>query len=150
MSDSTNVEHAGVTPSERTVGTQLEAIFREATGRIVVTTFSSHIHRMQQILDLAVRFGRRVGLVGRSLVSHANTARDLGLLHVPDGLLVDLGIARDLPRHEVVLITAGSQAEAASALVDRDGRAPQGRARSRGAVVPLRIIPGNGGRSRTS
>ena len=84
MSDSTNVEHAGVTPSERSVGAHLEGIFRQATGRVVVTTFSSHIHRMQQVIDLAVRFGRRVALIGRSLNSHCAVARDLGLLAVPD------------------------------------------------------------------
>jgi ribonuclease J len=117
FSDSTNVEHAGVTPSERTVGGELEVIFRRATGRILVTTFSSHIHRMQQVVHLAVRFGRKVALVGRSLVSHVAVARDLGLLDVPDGTLVDLAAARDLPREQVTLITAGSQAEAASALV---------------------------------
>src|SRR5215813_12475377 len=101
MSDSTNVEHPGVTPSERSVGAHLEQIFREATGRVVVTTFSSHIHRMQQVIDLAVRYGRKVALVGRSLVSHVATARDLGLLGVADGTLVDLAILRDLPRDQV-------------------------------------------------
>src|SRR4029077_19604525 len=98
MSDSTNVEHPGVTPSERSVGVHLEQIFREATGRVVVTTFSSHIHRMQQVIDLAVRYGRKVAMVGRSLVSHVATARDLGLLHVRDDSLVDLPVARQLPR----------------------------------------------------
>src|SRR5262249_60292864 len=117
LSDSTNVEHPGVTPSERSVGAHLEQIFREATGRVVVTTFSSHIHRMQQVIDLAVRYGRKVALVGRSLVSHVATARDLGLLHVRDDSLVDLAVARELPRREGVLITAGRQAEAAAALV---------------------------------
>ncbi len=145
MSDSTNVEHAGVTPSERTVGTQLEAIFREATGRIVVTTFSSHIHRMQQVVDLAVRFRRRIGLVGRSLISHTSIARDLGLLHVPDGLFVDLGVARDLPRGEVVLLTAGSQAEAASALmrIAMDAHPKIGIEPGDTVVLSSRIIPGN-------
>jgi ribonuclease J len=145
MSDSTNVEHAGVTPSERTVGVQLEAIFRESTGRIVVTTFSSHIHRMQQVLDLAVRFGRKVGLVGRSLISHTDIARDLGLLHVPDGLFVDLGIARGLPRREVVLLTAGSQAEAASALmrIAMDAHPKIGIEPGDTVVLSSRIIPGN-------
>ena len=145
MSDSTNVEHAGVTASERTVGTQLEAIFREATGRIVVTTFSSHIHRMQQVLDLAVKFGRRVALVGRSLISHTSIARDLGLLQVPDGLFVDLGIARDLPRGQVVLLTAGSQAEAASALmrIAMDAHPKVGLAAGDTVVLSSRIIPGN-------
>jgi ribonuclease J len=145
FSDSTNVEHPGVTPSERTVGAQLESIFREAGGRILVTTFSSHIHRMQQVIDLAVRFRRKVALVGRSLVSHVAVARDLGLLTVGDGTLVDLGAARDLPRSEVVLITAGSQAEAASALVRIAMDAHKLVHLEAGDTVVLssRIIPGN-------
>jgi ribonuclease J len=145
MSDSTNVEHAGVTPSERSVGVHLEQIFREATGRVVVTTFSSHIHRMQQVIDLATRFGRKVGLVGRSLTSHVATARDLGLLRVADGTLVDLPVLRDLPRKEVTLITAGSQAEAASALVRIAMNAHKQVVLAPGDVVVLssRIIPGN-------
>ncbi len=145
MSDSTNVEHPGVTPSERSVGVHLEQIFREADGRVVVTTFSSHLHRMQQVIDLSVRHGRKVGLVGRSLVSHVATARDLGLLHVADGTLVDLAVLRDLPRHQVTLLTAGSQAEAASALVRIAMNAHKQAALSPGDVVILssRIIPGN-------
>jgi len=145
MSDSTNVEHPGVTPSERSVGVHLEQIFREATGRVVVTTFSSHIHRMQQVIDLATRFGRKVGLVGRSLTSHVATARDLGLLRVADGTLVDLPVLRDLPRKEVTLITAGSQAEAASALVRIAMNAHKQVVLAPGDVVVLssRIIPGN-------
>jgi ribonuclease J len=145
MSDSTNVEHAGLTPSERSVGVHLEQIFREATGRVLVTTFSSHIHRMQQVIDLATRFGRKVGLVGRSLTSHVATARDLGLLRVADGTLVDLAVLRDLPRNEVTLITAGSQAEAASALVRIAMNAHKQVVLTPGDVVVLssRIIPGN-------
>jgi ribonuclease J len=145
LSDSTNVEHAGVTPSERSVGGHLEQIFREAEGRVVVTTFSSHIHRMQQVIDQAVRFRRKVGLVGRSLTSHVATARDLDLLHVPDATLVDLGVLRDLPRREVALLTAGSQAEAASALVRIAMNMHKQVTLSPGDVVILssRIIPGN-------
>ncbi len=145
MSDSTNVEHAGVTPSERSVGVHLEQIFREADGRVVVTTFSSHLHRMQQVIDLAVRFGRKVGLVGRSLTSHVATARDLGLLHVAESTLVELAVLRDLPRREVTLICAGSQAEAASALVRIAMDAHKQVSLSPGDVVVLssRIIPGN-------
>jgi ribonuclease J len=145
LSDSTNVEHAGTTPSERTVGAALEAIFRQASGRVLVTTFSSHIHRMQQVFDLAVRFGRKVALVGRSLVSHVAVARDLDLLHVPDGTLVDLGAARDLPREHTALITAGSQAEAASALVRIAMDAHKQVTLEPGDTVVLssRIIPGN-------
>jgi ribonuclease J len=145
MSDSTNVEHPGVTPSERSVGAHLEQIFREAEGRVVVTTFSSHIHRMQQVIDIAVRFGRKVTLVGRSLTSHVATARDLGLLHVRDDTLVDLAVARELPRREVALITAGSQAEAASALVRIAMNDHKQVALTPGDVVILssRVIPGN-------
>jgi ribonuclease J len=145
LSDSTNVEHAGVTPSERSVGGHLEQIFRESEGRVVVTTFSSHIHRMQQVIDQAVRFRRKVGLVGRSLTSHVATARDLDLLHVPDATLVDLGVLRDLPRREVTLLTAGSQAEAASALVRIAMNMHKQVTLSPGDVVVLssRIIPGN-------
>jgi ribonuclease J len=145
LSDSTNVEHTGVTPSERTVGAQLERIFREAEGRVLITTFSSHIHRMQQAIDVAVRFGRRVALVGRSLVSHSAVARDLGLLSVSDGVLVDVGATRDLPRREVAIITAGSQAEAASALVRIAMAAHKQVALEPGDTVVLssRVIPGN-------
>jgi len=145
LSDSTNVEHAGVTPSERSVGTEFDTIFRQATGRILVTTFSSHIHRMQQVIDLAVRFGRRVAFVGRSLGVHTAIARDLGHLSIPDGVLVDAGSARDLPRHRLVLITAGSQAEAASALVRIAMDAHKQVTLEPGDTVILssRIIPGN-------
>ena len=145
LSDSTNVEHSGITPSERTVGAHLEAIFRQATGRIVVTTFSSHIHRMQQVMDLAVRFGRRVALVGRSLVSHVAVARDLGLLRVPDGAFVELAAVRDLAPSHVALITAGSQAEAASALVRiaMDAHKQVQLAPGDTVVLSSRIIPGN-------
>jgi ribonuclease J len=145
FSDSTNVERAGITPSERTVGAELEPIFRQAGGRVLVTTFSSHIHRMQQVVDLAVRSGRKVALVGRSLLSHVGVARELGLLHVPDGALVDLAVARDLPGERVALITAGSQAEAASALVRIAMNDHKLVTLAPGDTVVLssRIIPGN-------
>jgi ribonuclease J len=145
FSDSTNVETPGVTPSERTVGAELATIFQQATGRILVTTFSSHIHRMQQVIDLAVRFSRKVAVVGRSLTSHVGVARDLSLLHVPDGTLVDVVAARDLPREEIVIITAGSQAEAASALVRiaMDAHKQVSLAPGDTVVLSSRIIPGN-------
>jgi ribonuclease J len=145
FSDSTNVEHPGVTPSERTVGAELESIFRQATGRVLVTTFSSHIHRMQQVIALAARYGRKVALVGRSLVSHVGVARELGVLDVPDSVFVDLAAARDLPRERVTLITAGSQAEATSALVRIAMDDHKLVTLEPGDVVVLssRIIPGN-------
>jgi ribonuclease J len=145
FSDSTNVEHAGITPSERSVGPELEAIFRQATGRVLVTTFSSHIHRMQQVVNIALRHGRKVALVGRSLVSHVGVARDLGLLDVPEQALVDLATARDLPPERVALITAGSQAEATSALVRiaMDDHKLVRLAPGDVVVLSSRIIPGN-------
>ena len=145
FSDSTNVEHSGITPSERSVGPELEAIFRQAKGRVLVTTFSSHIHRMQQVVNIALRFGRKVALVGRSLVSHVGVARDLGLLDVPDGMIVDLAAARDFPPERIALITAGSQAEAASALVRiaMDDHKLVHLAPGDVVVLSSRIIPGN-------
>src|SRR5262245_40618216 len=145
LSDSTNVERPGITPSERSVGTQLEAIFRAATGRVLVTTFSSHIHRLQQVIDCAERFGRKVALVGRSLNAHVSVARDLDRLRVRSGTIVDLAVARDLPRDQIALITAGSQAEAASALVRIAMDAHKQVTLTPGDTVVLssRIIPGN-------
>jgi ribonuclease J len=145
LSDSTNAERPGVTPSERIVGGQLDAIFRRASGRVLVTTFSSHIHRMQQVIDCATRFRRRVALVGRSLVTHVGVARELGLLTVPEGTLVELGAAADLPRERVAYITAGSQAEPASALVRiaMDAHKQVKLAADDTVVLSSRVIPGN-------
>ncbi|HWP65821.1 MAG TPA: ribonuclease J [Candidatus Limnocylindria bacterium] len=145
LSDSTNVEHAGVTPSERTVGAYLDTLFAEAKGRIVVTTFSSHIHRMQQAIDLSARHGRKVAFVGRSLLAHTAVARELGLLHVRDDQLIDLADARSVRPHELTLITAGSQAEAASALVRIAMDAHKQVRLEPGDTVILssRVIPGN-------
>jgi ribonuclease J len=145
LSDSTNAERPGVTPSERTVGGQLDAIFRAAAGRVLVTTFSSHIHRMQQVIDCAVRFRRRVALVGRSLVSHVGVARELGLLSVPEGTIIELPAAADLPRERVAYITAGSQAEPASALVRiaMDAHKQVKIADDDTVVLSSRVIPGN-------
>jgi ribonuclease J len=145
LSDSTNVEHAGVTPSERTVGAYLDALFAEAKGRIVLTTFSSHIHRMQQAIDLSTRYGRKVAFVGRSLQAHASVARELGLLHVQDDQVVDLGDVRAIRPHELTLITAGSQAEAASALVRiaMDGHKQVRLEAGDTVILSSRVIPGN-------
>lgn len=145
LSDSTNAERPGVTPSERSVAGPLDAIFRQAEGRVVVTTFSSHIHRMQQVIDCAVRFGRRVALVGRSLVSHVGIARELGLLRVPEGTLVDIGVAAELPPAQAAYLTAGSQAEAASALVRiaMDAHKQVKIGPDDTVVLSSRVIPGN-------
>ena len=145
LSDSTNVEHAGVTPSERSVGAHLDALFAEAKGRIVLTTFSSHIHRMQQAIDLSARYGRKVAFVGRSLQSHTAVARELGLLHVRDDQLVELGEVRNIRPHETTLISAGSQAEAASALmrIAMDAHKQVRLEPGDTVILSSRVIPGN-------
>jgi ribonuclease J len=145
LSDSTNVEHAGVTPSERSVGVHLDAIFAQAKGRIVVTTFSSHIHRMQQVIDLAARYGRKVAFVGRSLQSHTAVARELGLLHVREDQIVELGDVRAMRPHEICLVSAGSQAEAASALmrIAMDAHKQVKLEPGDTVILSSRVIPGN-------
>jgi len=116
LSDSTNVERPGVTPSERSLGPKLEAAFRRAGGRVLVSTFASHLHRIQQVLDLSARTGRRVAIVGRGMVQNVATGERLGYLRVPPGLLVDLAESRNLPPEQVTLLPTGSQAEPLSAL----------------------------------
>jgi ribonuclease J len=145
LSDSTNVEHAGVTPSERSVGAHLDALFAEAKGRVVLTTFSSHLHRMQQAIDLSARYGRKVAFVGRSLQSHVTVARELGLLHVGDEQVVELGQVRAIRPHEITLITAGSQAEAASALmrIAMDAHKQVKLEPGDTVILSSRVIPGN-------
>jgi len=145
FSDSTNVEHEGTTASESSVGPHLEPIFAETAGRIVVTTFSSHLHRIQQVVDLARRHDRRVAFVGRSLTSHVRVARDLGILRVPDATIVDPGFVKDLAPSEVTVVAAGSQAEATSALARiAAGEHKQIRIGPGDTVVlSARVIPGN-------
>ncbi len=116
LSDSTNVEKEGHTLSEKVIGSNLEEIFRRCDGRIIVAAFSSNIHRIQQVINTAVKFGRRVVLNGRSMVNNVRIARGLGYLSAPDGLLADLRELQGLPPQRVVLLTTGSQGEPMSAL----------------------------------
>lgn len=116
MSDSTNAEREGYTMSEKVVGNTIEDIFQKASGRIIVATFASNIHRIQQIFDSAHKFGRKVAVVGRSMVNVVNIAIDLGYLSVAKGLLMELDELSRLPKEKVVIITTGSQGEPMSAL----------------------------------
>ena len=116
LSDSTNVEKEGYTVSEKEVGVTFEEIFRKSSGRIIVAAFSSNIHRIQQVLDVAENFGRKVTLNGRSMVANVRIAQELGYLKVPDGLIVDLKELDNLPPQRAVLLTTGSQGEPMSAL----------------------------------
>lgn len=116
LSDSTNVEKEGYTVSEKEVGVTFEEIFRKSSGRIIVAAFSSNIHRIQQVLDVAENFGRKVTLNGRSMVANVRIAQELGYLKVQDGLIVDLKELDNLPPQRAVLLTTGSQGEPMSAL----------------------------------
>lgn len=117
MADSTNAERAGYTESERKVGDSFELLFRKAQKRrIIVATFASNIHRVQQIINVAERFGRKVALSGRSLENVVAISAELGYLKVPDGILIKLDMINRYTDDQVVLITTGSQGEPMSAL----------------------------------
>jgi ribonuclease J len=116
LSDSTNAEVPGFVPSERDVGRVVADVITKATGRVIVACFASHVHRVQQVLDAAVETDRQVAFVGRSMVRNMQIARDLGLLNVPNGVLIDLKDAEELPSRRVLLVSTGSQGEPLSAL----------------------------------
>ncbi len=116
ISDSTNVERPGYTMSEKTVGDTFDNIFRGAKGRIIVASFASNIHRVQQIINSAVKYGRKVALVGRSMLNVVNTAARLGYLSIPADTMIDIDRIKNLNPEQVVIITTGSQGEPMSAL----------------------------------
>jgi ribonuclease J len=116
MVDSTNAEVPGFTTAEVEIGPTLDRLFAQAEGRIVVASFSSHVHRVQQVLNAAHAHGRKVALVGRSMVRNMGIAADLGYLHVPAGILVDPKKADDMPGDQVVYMCTGSQGEPMAAL----------------------------------
>ena len=117
LSDSTYAEVPGYTPSEQVVGEALDRAIREAPARVMVATFASLVSRVQQVVDAAERHGRKVSIVGRSMVDTVNVASDLGYLRLPPGILLPLNATRNLPPEQVVLLTTGSQGEPTSALV---------------------------------
>lgn len=117
LCDSTNAERPGFTNSERTVGRALDNIFSDhAKSRILVATFSSNVDRVQQIIDAAARYGRKVVLEGRSMRNIINTAIEIGYVRIPDGILIDISQIRDYPDEKTVIITTGSQGESMAAL----------------------------------
>jgi ribonuclease J len=116
MTDSTNAEVPGFVTSEREIGPVLDEVFRQATRRIIVACFASHVHRVQQVLNTAQAHGRKVAFIGRSMVRNMGIARDLGYLTILPGLVVDLETLADLRPEDVVLISTGSQGEPMSAL----------------------------------
>lgn len=117
LSDSTNAERPGATPSERKVGRSFEGLFNRAEGRrIIIASFSSNIHRIQQILSVAERYGRKVAVSGRSMENVVSVAMELGYLTAPEGLLIDIDQLSRYPEEQLVVITTGSQGEPMSAL----------------------------------
>ena len=117
MSDSTNAERHGYTPSERLVSETFERVFSQAEGRIIVSTFASNISRVQQVIDCALRHGRRLGVVGRSMVENVRMARNLGYLTVPDDMLLRPEDLETFPPSRVAIVCTGTQGEPTSALV---------------------------------
>ncbi len=116
LADSTNAERPGFTPSEKVVGQTFDDEFRYAKGRIIVATFSSNVHRIQQVIDSAVRYKRKVAVIGRSMVNVVNISKELGYLNIPDGVLIDIDEANNYTADQTVIITTGSQGEPMSAL----------------------------------
>jgi ribonuclease J len=114
--DSTNAEVPGFTTAEKELMPAIEEVFRTAPRRVIVSSFASHVHRIQQVLDAAADHGRKVAFIGRSMVRNMGIAQDLGFLHVPEGILIDMKQAESLPDDQLVLICTGSQGEPMAAL----------------------------------
>jgi ribonuclease J len=145
LSDSTNAEIPGFVTSEQEIRPVIDGIFRNAKGRIIVASFASHVHRVQQVLDSAAAHGRKIAFIGRSMVRNMGIARDLGLLHIPGGLMVTVDEASELPAAEIVYMSTGSQGEPMSAL----GRMASGDHRhvtvepGDTVVLASSLVPGN-------
>lgn len=116
LSDSTNAERPGYTMSERTVGETFDHLFKGSNQRLIVTTFASNVHRIQQIIESAVKYGRKVAISGRSMENILNLAVRLGYVSIPDGTLVDISRINSISKNKLVIITTGSQGETLSAL----------------------------------
>ena len=145
MTDSTNADVPGFTPHERDIGPVLDQVVHRATRRVIVASFASHVHRVQQVIDAAVANHRRVALVGRSMVRNMGIAKELGYLRVPDGVFIDAKKAIDLPDDQVVYMTTGSQGEPMAGLSRMANREHPTIEIGEGDTVILAssLIPGN-------
>jgi ribonuclease J len=147
MSDSTNAEIPGIVTTERAISPVLAEVFAAAQQRIIVSCFASHVHRVQQVMETAAANGRKVALVGRSMVRNMGVARELGYLQVPSvpgGLLVELREAEEMPPERIVLISTGSQGEPMSALARMAGRDhPIRIAEGDTVILASSLVPGN-------
>src|SRR5690606_858636 len=131
LPDSTNADVPGFTPTERQIGPVIDQVMSKTTGRVIVASFSSHVHRVQQVIDAAHNNGRRVALLGRSMVRNMTIAQQLGYLTVPEGTLVDYKKSHDIPDHQIVYMSTGSPGEPMAVL-------------SRMANLDHAITPGEG------
>jgi ribonuclease J len=144
LSDSTNAEVPGFVTSERSIGPVLDDVFRTASKRVIVACFSSHVHRVQQVLDAAQAHNRSVAFVGRSMVRNMGVARDLGLLRVPPGLIVDAREIDALPDKHICMVSTGSQGEPLSALSRMANRDHPVRIQDGDTIIlASSLIPGN-------
>jgi ribonuclease J len=142
--DSTNADVPGFTPLERSIGPVLDQVIGKAPRRVIVASFSSHVHRVQQVLDAAAAHGRRVALLGRSMVRNMGIAEDLGYLNVPEGVLIDYKKARDLPDDKIVYMSTGSQGEpmaVLSRMANNDHEIDPGPGDT--VILASSLIPGN-------
>ena len=144
LTDSTNAEVPGFTTSERELAPAIDQVFRTAPRRVIVSSFASHVHRIQQVLDSAHAHGRKVSFVGRSMVRNMGVAQELGYLRVPEGLIVPLDQLQRLPAHKVTLICTGSQGEplaALSRMANREHKIKVGEGDT--ILMASSVIPGN-------
>lgn len=144
MVDSTNADVPGFTPLERDIGPVIESVIAKTRGRVVVASFSSHVHRVQQVLDAAVANGRKVAFVGRSMVRNMAIASELGFLKIPDNSIIELKKVGDLPDHKLVLMSTGSQGEPMAVLAriaNRDHQVSIGEGDT--VLLASSLIPGN-------
>jgi ribonuclease J len=142
--DSTNADVPGFTPNERDIGPVIESVMAKATRRVIVASFSSHVHRVQQVLDAAHATGRRVALLGRSMVRNMGIAADLGYLKVPQGVLIDVKKAGDVPEDRIVYMSTGSQGEpmaVLSRMANLDHQIQPGEGDT--VILASSLIPGN-------
>jgi len=142
--DSTNADVPGFTPLEREIGPVLDQVIAKAPRRVIVASFSSHVHRVQQVIDAAAANGRRVAFLGRSMVRNMTIAEDLGYLAVPDGVLIDYKKAKDLPDDKVVYMSTGSQGEpmaVLSRMANMDHAIEVGEGDT--VILASSLIPGN-------
>jgi ribonuclease J len=144
MVDSTNAEVPGFVPSEREIVPVLDSVIGKASGRVIVASFASHVHRVQQIINVSAAHGRKIAFVGRSMVRNMAVAADLGYLTIPDGLLITVDQMSDLPDDQAVLICTGSQGEpmaVLSRIANRDHAISVGQDDT--VILASSLIPGN-------